>query len=132
MLKIGMYIQKSMKDQSPDGNPNGNYDFGDTTQNPYDTGYGFSNMASGIFNTFQQNNKYYMGKYRYINAEWYVQDTWKINRRLTLDYGMRFAWIQPQYESTGLASGFRPENYKPSEAVRLYYPGTDAAGMPSL
>lgn len=135
LLKIGMYIQKSMKDQSPDGNPNGNYDFGDTSQtatgvylNPYDTGYGFSNMAAGVFNTFQQNNRYYMGKYRYINAEWYIQDTWKVSRRLTLDYGMRFAWIQPQYESTGLASGFRPENYKASEAVRLYYPGTDASG----
>ncbi|HYP08781.1 MAG TPA: hypothetical protein VER03_21290, partial [Bryobacteraceae bacterium] len=62
------------------------------------------------------------------NAEWYVQDTWKITRRLTLDYGMRFAWIQPQYESTGLASGFRPENYNPAQAVRLYYPGTDANG----
>lgn len=135
LFKIGMYIQRSKKDQSPDGNPNGNYDFGDTSQtspgiyqNPYDTGYGFSNMAAGVFNTFQQNNRYYMGMYRYYNVEWYVQDTWKINRRLTLDYGMRFAWIQPQYESTGLASGFRPENYKASDAVRLYYPGTDANG----
>jgi len=135
LLKIGAYIQRSMKDQSPDGNPNGNYDFGDTSQtstgvylNPYDTGYGFSNMAAGVFNTFQQNNRYYMGKYRYFNVEWYIQDTWKVNRRLTLDYGMRFAWIQPQYESTGLASGFRPENYKAAEAVRLYYPGTDANG----
>jgi hypothetical protein len=135
LFKLGMYIQKSMKDQSPDGNPNGNYDFGDTSQiatgvyqNPFDTGYGFANMAAGVFNTFQQNNRYYMGKYRYVNAEWYAQDTWKITRRLTLDYGMRFAWIQPQYESSGLASGFRPENYKPGDAVRLYVPGRDANG----
>jgi hypothetical protein len=136
LFKIGAYIQKSMKDQSPDGNPNGNYDFGDTSQtstgvyqNPFDTGYGFANMASGVFNTFQQNNRYYMGKYRYINAEFYIQDTWKVNRRLTLDYGMRFAWIQPQYESSGLASGFRPENYDPSKAVRLYRPGVNSAGQ---
>lgn len=135
LLKVGLYIQKSMKDQSPDGNPNGNYDFGDTSQtssgvyqNPFDTGYGFSNMALGVFNTFQQNNRYYMGKYRYVNAEWYVQDTWKVTRRLTLDYGMRFAWIQPQYESSGLASGFRPELYKAASAVRLYYPARDEAG----
>ncbi len=131
LLKVGLYIQKSMKDQSPDGNPNGNYDFGDTSQtssgvyqNSFDTGYGFSNMASGVFNTFQQNNRYYMGKYRYVNAEWYFQDTWKVTRRLTLDYGMRFAWIQPQYEASGLASGFRPENYNPAKAVRLYRPTT--------
>lgn len=136
LFKVGIYVQKSMKDQSPDGNPNGNYDFSDTSQtspgvyqNPFDTGYGFANMAAGVFNTFQQNNRYYMGKYRYINAEWYVQDTWKVTRRLTLDYGLRFAWIQPQYESTGLASGFRPELYNPSKAVRLYRPGRDANGV---
>jgi hypothetical protein len=136
LLKLGVYLQKSMKDQSPDGNPNGNYQFGDTSQisgrpgeylNPYDTGYGFSNMALGVFDNFEQNNRYYMGKYRYWNAEWYVQDTWKLTRTLTLDYGLRMAWIQPQYESTGLASGFRPENYNPAQAVRLYRPGRDAA-----
>jgi hypothetical protein len=137
LLKLGLYLQKSLKDQSPDGNPNGNYNFGDTSQvagrtgeylNPYDTGYGFSNMALGVFDNFEQNNRYYMGKYRYWNAEWYVQDTWKLTRTLTLDYGLRMAWIQPQYEATGLASGFRPENYNPAQAVRLYRPGRDAAG----
>jgi hypothetical protein len=81
-----------------------------------------------VFNTFEQNNRYYMGMYRYWNVEWYGQDTWKITRRLTLDYGLRMAWIQPQYESSGLASNFRPELYNPQQAVRLYYPGRDANG----
>lgn len=131
VVKLGFYLQRSKKDQSPDGNPNGNYDFSDTSQtstgvyqNPYDTGYGFANMALGVFNTFDQNNRYYMGRYRYYNIEWYAQDTWKITRRLTLDYGLRMALIEPQYEDSGLASGFRPENYDPAKAVRLYYPAT--------
>jgi hypothetical protein len=135
VTKLGIYVQRSLKDQSPDGNPNGNYNFGDSPttsaglyQNPYDTGYGFANMALGVFNTFEQNNRYYMGKYRYYNVEWYAQDTWKLTRKLTLDYGLRMAWIQPQYEASGLASNFRPELYNAAQAPRLYYAGRDAAG----
>ena len=135
VIKAGMYIQRSMKDQSPDGNPNGNYNFGDSAaagtglyQNPYDTGYGFANMALGVFNTFEQNNRYYMGMYRYWNVEWYGQDTWKVTRKLTLDYGLRMAWIQPQYESSGIASNFRSELFNPGQAPRLYWPGRDANG----
>lgn len=135
VIKAGVYVQRSKKDQSPDGNPNGNYDFGDTSQtspglyiNPYDTGYGFSNMAAGVYNNFSQNSRYYIGQYRYYNIEGYVQDTWKVTRRLTLDYGLRLAWIQPQYEQTGLAASFRPENYNRAQATRLFFPGTDASG----
>lgn len=135
VLKTGLYIQRSKKDQSPDGNPNGFYEFGDTAEvagapgtylNPFDTGYGFANMAAGVFNNFQQNNRYYIGQYRYYNIEGYIQDTWKVTRRLTLDFGLRLAYIEPQFEQTGLAASFRPEKYNPAQAPRLYYPGRDA------
>ncbi|MBC7860107.1 MAG: hypothetical protein H7Z39_15325 [Burkholderiaceae bacterium] len=85
-------------------------------------------MASGIFNTFQQNNKYYMGMYRYINAEWYIQDTWKVNRRLTLDYGMRFVWSPPQYDADLQGANFLPSKFDRSQASLLYRPGFNAAG----
>jgi hypothetical protein len=40
----------------------------------------------------------FQGQYRSTNIEWYVQDNWRVNNRLTLDYGMRFSLIYPQYD----------------------------------
>ncbi|MBC7926497.1 MAG: hypothetical protein H7039_12645, partial [Bryobacteraceae bacterium] len=128
LLKFGIYMQHSRKNQSPDGDPNGFYDFGDSPANPFDTGYGFSNAALGIYQTFRQNNKYATGEYRYWNVEWYAQDTWKVARRLTLDYGLRMALIQPQYDQSLQTASWLRERYDPAQAVRLYYPVYSASG----
>src|SRR2546430_11940265 len=68
--------------------------------------------------------KYFLmvGNYEYFNLEWYVQDNWKVNKRLTLDYGLRFVWMPPQYESTGKAGNFLPDKFDPTKASRLYRP----------
>ncbi len=128
VLKTGIFMQRSRKDQTSFANNNGNYDFGDSASNPYDTGYGLANLAVGVYRTFSQANSYINGQYRYWNIEGYVQDTWKIHRRLTLDYGIRVAWYQPQYDASLQASGFRTDLFDASKASRLFLPGKDASG----
>jgi hypothetical protein len=126
VFKAGVYIQRSRKDQTSFANANGDINFGDSSTNPLDTGFGFANAAIGVFSSFNQASRYATGKYRYTNAEFYVQDTWKATQRFTLDYGMRFYWIQPQYDQALQTSTFLPERYDPSKAVRLYRPAFDA------
>lgn len=127
-LKFGAYVQFSRKDQTSFANANGNYNFGDNPANPFDTNYGFSNALLGVYNSFQQARTYANGQYRYLNIEWFAQDTWKINKRLTLDYGIRFAWIQPQYDRSGIVSSWRPDRWNPNEAPRLFQPQLNDAG----
>jgi hypothetical protein len=128
-LKTGIYISRSRKDQSSFAPFNGNFNFGDNASNPLDTGYGYANAAVGVFQTFQQASQYANGMYRYTQAEGYIQDNWKVTRRLTLDYGLRLNWIQPQFDAGLQTSTFLPERFDPAKASRLWRPGLNAAGV---
>ena len=127
-LKIGMYISRSRKDQSSFAPFNGNFNFGDNSSNPLDTGYGYANAAVGVFQTFQQASQYANGMYRYTQAEGYIQDNWKVTRRLTLDYGLRMNWIQPQFDASLQTATFLPDRFDPAKASRLWRPAFNAAG----
>jgi len=130
-IKTGLYMQRSRKNQTSFSDNNGSYNWGDTTSNPLDTGYGYSNMLYGVYQTMDQSSAFINGLYRYWNIEGYVQDTWKITPRVTLDYGMRISWYQPQYDASKQASTFVLADYNPAQAPRLYYPAFNSAGARS-
>jgi len=125
IIKGGIYMQRSRKNQTSFAAFNGNYNFGDSPSNPLDTGYGFSNALLGVYNTFNQAANHINGLYRYWNIEEFLQDTWRVTSRITLDYGVRASWYQPQYDAAGQASTFVPSLFDPSQAVRLYRPATN-------
>ncbi len=131
VIKAGLYIQRSRKDQTSFANANGDINFGDSSSNPFDTNFGFANMALGVYQSFTQASKYATGLYRYTNVEWYLQDQWKVTRRLTLDLGMRFQWIQPQFDAAEQTSTFLRERFDPQKAPRLYFPVAGGAVDPA-
>ncbi|HZF37498.1 MAG TPA: hypothetical protein VE715_01625, partial [Blastocatellia bacterium] len=120
--KFGIFWQNSFKPQSSFANNNGQYNFVNDASNPLDTGFGFANAAVGVYNQFTQASVYAVGEYRYNNVEWYAQDNWKVASRLTLDYGMRFYWIQPQFDESSQTANFLPDQYSAANAPRLYRP----------
>jgi hypothetical protein len=124
VIKAGFYFQRSRKDQTSFGNSSGDINFGDGGGNPNDTGFGWANMALGVYQTFNQASVYATGKYRYSNVEWYVQDAWKLARNFTLDFGLRMQYIQPQFDAAEQTSTFLPELYAAAKAPKLYQPVT--------
>jgi hypothetical protein len=127
-FKAGFYFQRSRKNQSSFAPFNGSFHFGDDPNNPLDSGFGYSNAALGVFDYYQQASQYAIGAYRYTNAEFYLQDTWKATRRLTFDYGIRFSYIQPQYDANGQTSNFVPNQWSAAAAPQLYRSTLNAAG----
>src|SRR5204863_828590 len=70
----------------------GAFDFSKNTSNPLDSNYGFSNAALGVFNSYTESNVRYGANMRQTLVEWFVQDSWKVSKRLSIDYGMRWTW----------------------------------------
>ena len=122
LIKAGFYLDLSWRDSYNPSNFNGLFDFTRNASNPLDTGYAYSNAALGVFSSYTETSKRVWYRMRSSNIEWFVQDTWKLNRRLTLDYGIRFYRIRPQYDADDQISGFLPERYDPSKQVQLLWP----------
>jgi hypothetical protein len=120
--KAGVYYQNSYKPQSIFASFNGNINFADDGNNPFDSGYGYANAALGVFNTYTQANKFAIPEWRYTNLEFYVQDNWRAGKKLTLDYGVRFYYLTPQWDHTEQASNFLPDQFNASRAATLFTP----------
>ncbi len=120
--KVGFYFQHSFKPQSIFAAFNSEINFNDNASNPFDTGYSYANAATGVFNSYQQASKFAIPEWRYKNFEWFAQDNWKPTNRLTLDYGVRFYYLTPQWDTTLQASNFLPDRFDPNAAAQLFTP----------
>jgi hypothetical protein len=124
-VKAGLFYQRNRKDQIAWGNVNGQFSFDNaatgTSSCPSDAFCGdpYASALLGDFKSFDQSTARPVGMFRYNQLEFYVQDTWKILPRLTLDYGMRFAWIPPQYDARNQIALFDPAAYNPANAVQI-------------
>jgi hypothetical protein len=126
-FKGGFYNNHSYKAQNVGAGGGlsfqGTVNFGNDTNNPLDSGFGYANAALGIFSQYQQAEKFIEGSMIYNNTEFYIQDNWKVNPRLTFDYGVRFTRQQPQYDQFQQMSNFFPEQWSASAAPVLYIAG---------
>ena len=118
-LKFGVSIEHDRKDQTS-GNPVGTISFGQDTNNINDSNYSFSNALMGNYDTYSQIDKQRFGRYYFTNAEWYLEDTWKVTSKLTIIPGIRVSLMQPIYDAKGQSGDFVPSLYNQSQAVRLY------------
>ncbi|MGC4056002.1 MAG: TonB-dependent receptor, partial [Paludibaculum sp.] len=78
------------------------------------------NALLGYFNTYTESTN--RTQYSPVTPilEFYVQDSWKITPRLTIDAGVRFTVGLQQYQQNNLASTFVPSMYDPTKTPLLY------------
>ncbi len=123
-LKAGFYWNHSYKaQQSLAGTWQGSINFGNDANNLLDTQFGFANAAMGVFSSYSQLSKYVEGNYIYNNLEGFIQDNWRVNPKLTLDYGVRLVHQQPQYDALGQGVNWLPDKWSLSSAPLYYLAG---------
>jgi hypothetical protein len=126
-IKAGIFIETATKTENPFRPVNGTINFGRDSNNPGDSNWAFSNALLGNFQTYSQFSELIVASYPYRNIEFYVQDTWKVNRKLTLNYGLRIAFIKPFHDTLGKMANFDYNAYSNAQAVSYYQP----TGAPS-
>ncbi len=119
-LKFGGFWNMNLNGQQPSWTDAMNFNFGDSADNPLSTGNTFANMLLGNYTSVNQANGRFYGSFRFYGIEAYAQDSWRVNRKLTLEFGLRWAYMGPTYTyGKYLQNYFDPRAYKGSEAVRI-------------
>ena len=127
-IKVGIYAERNHKQQPASSAYRGNYNFQNDGNNPGNTGDGFANALLGNIDTYTQADNWPIGSYLFWDTEWYVQDNWRVSRRLTLDYGIRFYHQPATVDNNHTIASFNPLLYNPAQSPVLYRSGKDASG----
>jgi len=126
-LAIGTYFEAIEKNEPAQEEPNGSLTFYANPNTAYNetnplngpfssTGNAFADLLVGAINNFAQPNqnlKYYN---RYKVLEPFIQDDWRVTRRLTLNLGLRVSLYGSYYERYGRAYNFDPNAYVAADA----------------
>src|SRR6202011_2502464 len=88
-IKLGWNIIRMREYEGEQSVFSGTFDFGKNVLNPLDTNYAFSNAALGVFNSYTESNVRYGANMRQTLVEGFAQDSWRVSRRLNVDFGVR-------------------------------------------
>src|SRR5262249_14971714 len=121
-LKAGFYLEYTTRNAARAAAFNGTFNFDNNPLNPLNTGNPFANAMIGVINSYTEANGKLNGHARYKNIEWFLQDNWKVNKRLTLDFGLRFYRIQPTISAGDNLAYFDHALYDASKQPRLIEP----------
>ena len=115
-LKFGALFARNRKDQNSRPNSyNGAINFS-TSGNPNTTGDPFADALMGNFQTFTQQSADPLGHFRFNDFEAYINDSWKVNRKLSLELGVRYLRTGPTYTQANNMVNFDPSQYNPAQA----------------
>ena len=96
-FKFGMFYNRDDKAQTGNWGLEGSINFAPSSSMPLDTGNGLANLMLGNFQSFSQQSAHVFPYFRFWELDFYAQDSWKVSKRLTIDYGIRFAHMIPTY-----------------------------------
>ncbi len=124
-LKAGVFFERTSRNAvacCPGYSFMGTADFSRNTNNPLDTNYGYSNAMLGVLSSYLESDNRYDMHARYYNFEWFVQDNWRLSKRLTLDLGMRFYHIDSTTSRGSKLASFEAGQYDATKAAKLIQP----------
>jgi carboxypeptidase family protein/TonB-dependent receptor-like protein len=124
--KFGMYFERMLNGEAAGSNWAGTLSFTNSTSNGWNTaagntGHPYANALLGNFQSYTENQFRPHTDIEMRMLQWYAQDQWRAERRLSISYGVRFGYHTPYFQRNGVGSSFDPFKYDPSKTF-LYVP----------
>ncbi len=116
-FKMGALFMRSRKNQDNPPAINGQFIF-QNSRSPT-SGQALADALMGNFQQYTEFPSVRQGWYRFTQVEPYFQDDWKVSRRLTVNLGLRWSYMQPQYSALNNTVQFLPQYYDPAKAAVL-------------
>jgi hypothetical protein len=98
-VKFGAYYEFVINDQP--SNNYGNGVFIETNWAGGVSGSPFADLLGGFASQYQESNKDVLHNEGYNTVEFFAQDSWKLRKRLTVDYGLRLSHFGNWYDRQG-------------------------------
>jgi hypothetical protein len=117
-FKTGLSVTRNRIDQNARTTYAGQVDF-NTGGNTRTSNNSFADALLGNFRTYSEQALDPMGFFRFTQTEAFVADSWKFNRKLSLELGMRYQFGQPIYTQANNLANFDPSLYNPAQAVTI-------------
>jgi len=80
------------------------------------SGYDYADFLMGYAQNYNENAVKDSGHWNNVSWASYIQDNWRVNRRLTLNVGLRWDGVPHTYEANQRMSNFYPSLYNPANA----------------
>ncbi len=91
-------------------------------------GNSFASMLLGMPNSYQELAVQDAGQWNNVSWAAYAQDNWRVNRKLTLNLGLRWDGIPHTYEANDRMGNFYPQLYNPANTALMATNGTICGG----
>jgi len=91
--------------------------------NPNSLGNAYADLITGTLNSYQETNFNRINDISYTTYEGFVQDSWKVSRKLTLELGLRATHFQPWIDRLGYGYSIFDYSKYSSSCTPLQYCG---------
>jgi hypothetical protein len=121
-MKAGITYERTARPAQRVAEFNGNYSFAGNNANPLNANLGWANALLGNLDQYQEANTHPFAEGRFNQVEFYVQDNWRVSRRVTLDAGIRFVHMGPAYVEDQQLGYFDAGTWSQAKAPLLFQP----------
>ena len=114
-VKAGFYWEHTANNQPTSSNANGQMQF--ATWGGNSIGNAYADLLTGRISGYTETNKDVLLIMGFNTLDFFATDSWKVSRRLTVDYGMRFSHLGPWNDANGNGLAvFNPAKYSDNPA----------------